>query len=125
MITDFKVAENRKAVSWRHNGQEIKFEFQYPVFANHIEYLGQVIIHSNVQETGERNLTIYKADGSVKCRPEMPKLKEGVGGIYAVWFVQGQKLVTVVLHSDEYRPYDTACTFNLETCKFTKFHPTQ
>jgi hypothetical protein len=124
MITAFKVSSDEKTVTWQHDGQAVRFDFRYSVFANHIEYLDEVIIHSNVQESGERNLAIYKADGSLKCQPAMPKLKLEVGGVYAVWFVQGKKQVTVVLHSDEYRPYDTACTFDLETCKFTKFHPT-
>lgn len=124
MITNFKVSEDRKVVSWQCNTQEIEFKFQNPVYANYIEYLNEVIIHSDVRESDEQNLALYKEDGSLKVRPKMPKLKHKVGGIYSVWFVQGERQQTVVLLSDEFKPYDTACTFDLETHRFSKFHPT-
>ena len=125
MITNFKVSEDRKTVSWENEGQPISFAFQYKAFANHIEYLDAVIIQSDVRESGEQNLAIYNANGSVKVRPEMPALKHGVGGVYSVWFDQGNRQQTVVLMTDEFRPYETACTFDLETYEFSNFHPTK
>ena len=124
MITNFNVSEDCKSVTWQVNKQEIKRDFQYAVYANHIEYLDQVIIHSDVRESGEQNLALYKSDGSLLVRPNMPKLKHEVKGVYAVWFVQNERKQTVVLLSDEYKPYDTACTFDLETHRFFGFHPT-
>lgn len=124
MITKFKVNEERRLVTWEHDGGEIEFVFQYPVYANHIEQLDEVIIHSSVQESGERNLALYRANGSLKARPDMPKLANKVEGVYAVYFGQGKKQVPVVLLCEEYKPYDTGCTFDLETHKFLKFHPT-
>lgn len=124
MITNFKVSEDRKVVSWHHNAREMKFKFHFPVYANHIEYLNEVIIHSDVRESDETNLALYREDGSLKARPQMPKLKHKVDGIYSVWFVQGERQQTVVLLTDESKPYDTACTFDLETHRFSKFHST-
>lgn len=125
MITNFKVSEDEKTVSWENEGRAKRLLFEYPVAANHIVYLDEVIVQSDTRENGETNLAIYKADGLVKVRPEMPKRKHKVAGVYAVWFGQGKKRVPVVLLSDEYRPYDTACTFDLETHQFFDFHPTK
>ena len=125
MITNFKVSEDRKTVSWKNEEQAINFVFQYKAFANHIEYLNEVIIQSDVRESGEQNLAIYNANGSIKARPAMPILKHGVGGVYSVWFDQGNRKQTVVLMTDEFSPYETACTFDLETYEFSNFHPTK
>ena len=125
MITNFKVSDNRKKVTWKNEGKPVVFEFKHPVSAHQIVYLDEILIHSSTKEDGEKNLAIYHSDGTIKARPTMPKLKEEVSGIYSVWFDPGQKQITVVLLSDEYAPYDTACTFNLETHKFSKFHPTK
>ena len=125
MIKSFKVSEDRKKVSWQYNGRTIEFVFQYEVFANHIQYLNTIIIQSDVRESSERNLAIYNVDGSVKARPDMPKLKHGVGGVYSVWFDQGKRQQTVVLMTDEFSPYETACDFDLETYEFSNFHPTK
>ena len=125
MITHFKVSEDAKSVTWQQDGQLKAVSFEYKVEAYHIEYLNEVIVQSDARESGSRNLIIYNADGSVKARPEMPKLKHEVGGAYAIWFAQGKREQTVVLMTDEYKPYDTACTFDLETYQFFKFHPTQ
>ena len=125
MITDFKVSSDEKLISWTSNGQLQELDFKYPVAANHIEYLDKVLVQSDTLESGEKNLTIYNPDGSIAARPEMPKLKHRVDGVYAVWFGQGKRDVTVVLLTDEYAPYDTACTFNLEKYTFSKFHPTK
>ena len=124
MITSFKVSEDRKTVSWQNEKKPIVLTFQYKAFANHIEYLDEVIVQSDVFESGRTNLAIYNADGSVKARPEMPKRKSEVAGVYSVWFDQGNRKQTVVLISDEFNPYQTACTFDLETYEFTDFHPT-
>ncbi|RZJ92541.1 MAG: hypothetical protein EOO60_07015 [Hymenobacter sp.] len=124
MLTNFHVSEDRRTVSWQHESQKVDFTFQLPVYANHIEYLDEVIIHSDALESGEHNLALYKADGTLKVRPAMPKLKHKVHGVYAVWFVQGERQQEIVLLSDEYKPYDTACSFDLETHRFSKFHPT-
>jgi hypothetical protein len=125
MITKFNVSEDQKTVFWKNEGNVITLTFQYGTFANHIEYLDEVIIQSDVRESGEQNLAIYNADGSLKARPEMPVLKHSVGGVYSVWFDQGKRQQTVVLMTDEFSPYDTACTFDLETHAFFNFHPTK
>lgn len=125
MITNFKLSEDYKTVFWQNDGQEITLSFQRDVTAYHIEYLNEVIVQSAPQESGRNNLIIYNADGSVKARPDMPKLKHGVGGVYSIWFAQGKRQQTVVLMSDEFSPYDTACTFDLETYEFSNFHPTK
>jgi hypothetical protein len=125
MITNFKVSPDRLQVSWKNEDKAIRLEFKYKASANHIEYLDEVIIQSDARESGSRNLAIYTADGVIKARPEMPALKHEVGGVYSVWFDQGNRYQTVVLMTDEFSPYDTACTFDLETYKFSKFHPTK
>ena len=125
MITNFKVSEDEKTVSWENDGQIQEMRFQYSVLANHIEYLDKVVIQSDVRESGRTNLAIYNPDGSLEVRPEMPELKHKVGGVYALWFMQGRKQQTAVLMSNEFSPYDTACTFDLETYKFSDFHPTK
>jgi hypothetical protein len=123
-MTNFKVSEDRKTVSWKDGEKLLKFKFQYPVSAHHIKYLDKVLIHSSTDETGETNLAIYDPDGTMISRPPMPTLKHKVFGVYSVWFEQNQRKITVVLLSDEYVPYDTACSFDLETYEFSKFHPT-
>lgn len=60
-------------------------ELKHKAFANHIEYLEEVIIQSDARESGSCNLAIYIASEVVKARPEMPDLKHEVGGIYSVW----------------------------------------
>ena len=125
MITNFKVSPDRLLVSWDDNGNSIVLHFKHKAFANHIEYLNEVIIQSDARESGSRNLAIYTADGKIKARPEMPKLKHEVGGVYSVWFDQDNRYQTVVLMTDEFNPYETACTFDLETYEFSKFHPTK
>jgi hypothetical protein len=125
MINKFRISKDEKTVSWKNDDQEVKILFQYKIIANHIKYLDQVIVESDVRESGSNNLIIYNADGSVRARPDMPVLKHGVGGVYSVWFDQGKRLQTLVLMTDEFSPYDTACTFDLETYEFSKFHPTK
>ncbi|MGI4736512.1 MAG: hypothetical protein ACRYG7_15155 [Janthinobacterium lividum] len=125
MITNFKVSPNRCQVSWENEEKAIRLEFKYKAFANHVEYLDEVIIQSDARESGSRNLAIYTADGVIKACPEMPALKHEVSGVYSVWFDQGNRYQTVVLMTDEFSPYDTACTFDLETYEFSKFHPTK
>jgi hypothetical protein len=125
MITNFKVSPDRLQVLWKNGHQAIALDFKYKAFANHIEYLDEVIIQSDARERGSRNLTIYTADGVEKTRPEMLALKHEVGGVYSVWFDQGNRYQTVVLMTDEFSPYETTCTFDLETYKFSKFHPTK
>lgn len=125
MITNFKVSEDSKIVSWKNEEQLKKIVFECRVEAYYIEYLDEVIVQSDARESGSSNLIIYNADGSVKARPQMPQLKHEVGGVYAIWFAQGKRAQTLVLMTDEYKPYDTACTFDLETHEFSKFHPTK
>ena len=124
MINNFNISQDKRNVSWQYDGQLVEFNYAHPVYANHIEYLKEVIIHSSVRESGEQNLALYKEDGSLKVRPQMPKRQPKVNGVYAVWFVQGQRQQTVVLLSEEFKPYDTACTFDLETHRFSNFHRT-
>jgi hypothetical protein len=125
MITKFKVSKDGRTVSWQHDGKKVKFEFQHHATAYHIEYLDEVLIQAWVNDYWRANLFIYHADGTLKATPAMPKLKHEVDGVYSVWFEQGKRQVTVVLHSEEFSPYDTACTFDLETHLFSRFHPTK
>jgi hypothetical protein len=125
MITNFQVSADKKSVSWESNGDSIILNFQYKAFANHIEYLDKVIVQSDAWESGSSNLAIYNADGSVRARPEMPSLKHEVGGVYSVWFIQERRQRIVVPMTDEFSPYETACTFDLETYEFFDFHPTK
>jgi hypothetical protein len=124
MITAFKLSQDNKTVSWQYEGDTKIVQFTYPVNANHVTLLDEVIVQSDVRESGEQNLLLYHADGSLKVRPAMPKLKHKVHGVYAVWFVPDEIKLTAVLLSDEYKPYDTACTFNLKTHRFSNFRPT-
>lgn len=124
MITDFSVGKEEKTVSWKSEGEQHKLQYTYPVLVNHVVLLDEVIVQADVREFGEQNLFLHRADGSIKARPEMPKLKHKVHGVYAVWFVPDEIKLTVVLISDEYKPYDTACTFDLKTHRFSKFRPT-
>ena len=134
VITDFRVKGNKntfsspgcgKVVTWQHNAKKVKFEFEHEVSAYHIEYLDEVLIQAWVNDFYKANLFIYHANGTLKARPAMPKLRHEVYGVYSVWFEQGKKQITMVLHCDEYQPYDTACTFNVETHAFSQFHPTK
>ena len=124
VITDLKITKDKKLISWNFEGRLHQVQFTYPVLANHVVLLNEVIVQADVREFGEQNLLLFRADGSVKTRPEMPKLKHKVHGVYAVWFVPDELKLTVVLISDECKLYDTACTFDLKTHRFTNFHPT-
>jgi hypothetical protein len=93
--------------------------------AHHLKYLDAVLVLAELWGAGERVFTIYRADGSVKGRPGLPKLRHEVGSIYSIWYNQGQRKQTVVLLTDEFSPYETACDFNLETYEFSNFHPTK
>ncbi|WP_167855510.1 hypothetical protein [Hymenobacter fodinae] len=55
----------------------------------------------------------------------MPKLRHPVHGVYAIWFEQHQRQQTVLLLTDEYTPYDTTCTFDVESHAFSNIHPTK
>lgn len=125
MISHFHVSPDQRTVSWKNAGREVALHFQYEVYAHHVHYLDEVLVQSDIRESGSNNLCLYKADGSGKACPAMPRLKQEVAGVYAVWFVQGKRYQTVVLHSSEFSPYDTACTFDLETHQFSAFHPTK
>lgn len=125
MITKFKVSKDQQTVSWQAAGKPIELRFLYPVEANHVKHLNQVIVQSDVRESGSENLVLYAEDGSIEHRPPMPIRPHPVSGVYAVWFVPGQDTVTAVLLSDEFKPYDTACTFNLRTGTFSDFHATK
>lgn len=125
MISKFKLSKDEKTVSWQHAGQAVQLTFQYPVAAHHVVPQHEVLVQSDVRESGPTNLTIYSPDGSVKAQPAMPKLKSPVDGVYAVWFVPNQPQVTVVLLTEASKPYDTACSFDLTTHTFSKCHPTK
>ncbi|UOG74195.1 hypothetical protein MTX78_18990 [Hymenobacter tibetensis] len=125
MITKFKVSKDHQTVSWQAAGQPVELHFQYPVEANYVKHLNQVIVQSDIRESGQQNLALYVEDGSVKVRPPMPKLEHEVTGVYAVWFVPGEDNVTTILLTDEYKPYDTACTFDLRTGTLSDLHATK
>jgi hypothetical protein len=80
MISHFEVSEDRKKVSWKHDGKPITFEFDYPVSAHHIEHLDEALAHFSTKEDGATNLAIYNADGTLKARPPMPMSKHEVRG---------------------------------------------
>lgn len=125
MITQFNVSEDKRKVSWSNNGQPVALTYEYPVEANQVTQFDEVIVQSDVRENGAKNLTIYRADGTIKAQPDMPVLKHSVQGVYAVWFVPNERYVTVILLTEEFSPYDTACTFDLEKHTFSKFHPSR
>jgi hypothetical protein len=91
-----------------------------------VEYLNEVLLLADVWEAGQRVFTIYRADGTVKARPGLPNYPADVGGIYSIWYDQGQRKQTILLFSNHFKPYDTACDFDLETYEyeFSNFHPT-
>jgi hypothetical protein len=124
MITEFNVDEDGKTILWKSEGKQHQLQYVYPVLANHAVLLNEVIVQADVREFGEQNLFLYRADGSVKARPAMPKLKHKVTGVYAVWFVPDEIKLTAVLISNEYKPYGTACIFDLKTHRFSRFRPT-
>lgn len=125
MITHFSLSPDKKVVSWEYDGRPVVLAFRHQVTAHHIEYLGTVLVLAELWGAGERVFTIYHADGSLKAQPGLPTRKHEVGGIYSIWFNQGQRKQTVVLLTDEFSPYETACDFDLETYEFSNFHPTK
>ncbi len=125
MITNFHLSADCKTVFWNNDDQLVHLAFEHKVEGYLIEYLNQVLLLADVWEYGKRVLTIYNADGSVRAQPGLPKLKHEVGGIYSIWFVQGKRQQTVVLFTEEFSPYETACNFDLETYQFSGFHPTK
>jgi hypothetical protein len=125
MITDLRLRPDKQTVTWENGSQLVTLAFGYEVRHLHIEYLNEVLVLRETWGDGERTITIYHADGTVKARPGLPKLRHAVGGIYSIWYEQGQRKQTVVLLTDEFSPYETACDFDLETHEFSNFHPTK
>lgn len=125
MLTGLHLSSDSQVVTWDNSGQPVCLAFGHKVLPYHIEYLNEVLVLANVWGAGERVFTIYRADGTVKAHPGLPPHPADVGGIYAIWYVQGQRKQTVVLFSDYFKPYDTACDFDLETYEFSNFHPTK
>jgi hypothetical protein len=125
MITNLHLSPDKQTVTWENGSQPVTLAFGYEVRPHHIEYLNEVLVLRETWGDGERTITIYHADGTVKARPGLPKLRHAVGGIYSIWYEQGQRKQTVVLLTDEFSPYETACDFDLETHEFSNFHPTK
>ena len=125
MITNLRLSPDRQTIAWENDGQPVVLAFDHHVLCYHVEYRKEVLLLADVWAAGERVMTIYRADGTVKARPGLPQYPADVGGIYAIWYVQGQRKQTVVLFSDHFKPYDTACDFDLETYEFSNFHPTK
>lgn len=125
MLTNLHLSPDKQTVSWNNDGQPVVLSFGYDVRPHHVEYLNEVLVLRETWGEGERVFTIYHADGTVKARPGLPKLRHPVGGIYSIWYNQGQRKQTVVLFTEEFSPYETACDFDLETYEFSNFHPTK
>ncbi|WDE03670.1 hypothetical protein SG34_020120 [Thalassomonas viridans] len=124
MIKNFIKNEELGEVLWDFNGKKIEKKFRKRIQAELIADKNFVVVIANHKEVGNRNLFIYDEAGNIKSNPEMPKLTLPVEGVYSIWFVPGKEEQKVVLLTDENSPFDTACTFNLNTGVFSKFHRT-
>ena len=123
-ITDLAQSKNGN-VTWSYNSAEITKTFKGDIFAYLIDFRNEILILADSSFDGPKNLFIYNADGTIRLNPTMPTLKKLVQGVYAVWFVEGETQLEVVLITEEYAPYDTGCTFNLCDGSFSNFHPTK
>ena len=124
-ITKLHVDESNKQVPWVSNGSIVIKTFSGEVFAYLIDELDEVLILADSMFDGPENLFIYNGDGGERLNPAMPTINNPVDGIYSIWFVKGLMKQEVILLSEEYSPYDTGCTFDLETGDFSNFHPSK
>lgn len=123
-VYNFKF-DNEKKISWLYEGEEKKLLFKYPVEVFLIKERNEILVIADIKETGNNNLTIYKADSSVRIKPKMPSLSKPVLGVYSIFYIKGSENLDTILDSKEFFPYDTGCTFNINTGEFTDFHPSK
>ena len=116
---------NECEVQWCWGNNKYQLVFERPVTAYLAHHRNEVVVLGDTEEFGSRNIVIYMANAKIRARPDMPSVELGreVQGAYAMWFRDNMDLQEVILLCDRYDPYDTGCTFNLETATFTNFHP--
>lgn len=122
---DSLFVQPNKTVEWLCDGTLISKPFKGDVCAYYVEPLNEVLVLADSEFDGPRNVFIYRADGTLRLNPQMPKLKSNVSGVYAIWFIAGKLQHEAVLLTNEFLPYDTGCTFDLEDGIFSNFHPTK
>ena len=125
MITNLRLSPDKQTIRWENGKQSVALALGYEARPHLLAYLNEVLVLRETWGAGERTITIYHADGTVKAHPALPKLRHAVGGIYSIWYEQGKRKQTVVLLTEEFSPYETACDFDLETHEFSNFHPTK
>lgn len=125
MIKDFKRDEKNGVVEWKSDGVLISKKYNNRIQAELIADQNRVLIVSDHKESGPQNLCIYDENGEVVLKPLMPELSSPVDGIYSIWFVPCGDVQKVILLTDEYSPFDTACNLNILTGEFFYFHRTK
>lgn len=124
MISNFKIDTSEKNISWLNEGLIINKRFKMKVFqVVEIKFLNQLLIISDYRETGEKNMFIYDQNGNCISNPNMPS--EEFYGVYSIWYIDNNKLQTIVLLSNDNCCQEKKCIFNLETYAFSNFSLTK
>lgn len=123
-ILNFKINE-KKNVSWEYLNNKIELSFNYPIEAHLFDERNVVVVIADIKDAGSNNLFVYNANGEIKINPEMPELNSQVEGVYTMFYKPNSIKQEVVLISEAYSPYDTACTFDIASGNFSNFHPTK
>lgn len=117
---------NSRIVTWNFQGKEYAISFKNNLFQ--VEYLkarNQLLILADYEETGNRNLFVYDAKGTVLSNPKIPDSHSSIIGIYSIWFVDGNEKQTVVFATAKNENYDLKCDFNLTDFTFSEFSLTK
>ncbi|EDM38051.1 hypothetical protein PBAL39_00512 [Pedobacter sp. BAL39] len=125
-INKFQISEDEKSIKWRFDIQEVKLNFNNRIFqAVLLENKQQILVITDINESGRDNLFFYAADGSLFARPELLNAPEKIIGAYAIWYLEHQEEQTLILLPEHRRDYDIKCLFNMNTLKCSDFSITR
>ena len=125
-ISNFQIAADEKSVKWHINDREVELKFDNPIFqALLLENKQQILVITDIKESGRDNLFFYAADGFLFARPELLNAPEKIIGAYAIWYLEHQEEQTLILLPEHRRDYDIKCLFNMNSLKCSDFSITR
>lgn len=119
-VENFKVVPN-KGVEWG----DVFIPFTGGIEAIFIHHRCEIVLIGDSRLHGIDNLFIYCKKGTLRLRPKIFIENMDLKGVYTMWYKKGDDLQTIILESDFYSPYDTACTLDLRTGDIGTCHPSK
>lgn len=125
-IEKFEISADQKHVTWIFNENVINLHFNKAIYQGILlKRTNQILIISDIKESGRNNMTIFNPDGSENTRLNTPNQQKNISGIYSMWYVEGNDEQTVTFIPETTENYDLKCRFNLHTLSFTDFSVTK